>query len=67
VTVYNAAGYLEKNDFDAYSLNNATVKKVRTDRSISSLVAATARFRTAADHAGVELLGSSLSPTRRDP
>lgn len=27
VTVYNAAGYFEKNPFDAYSLNNITAKK----------------------------------------
>jgi hypothetical protein len=26
VTVYNAAGYLEKNEFEAYSLNNVTAK-----------------------------------------
>jgi hypothetical protein len=28
VTVYNAAGYLEKNEFEAYSLNNVTAKPV---------------------------------------
>jgi hypothetical protein len=27
VSVYNAAGYFEKNPYDAYSLNNITAKK----------------------------------------
>jgi hypothetical protein len=27
ISLYNAAGYFEKNDFDAYSLNNLTAKQ----------------------------------------
>ena len=68
VSVYNADGYYEKNDYDAYSLNNITAKKSdgrlgrhpvrrlrRQDRQLP------------ADHAGLELHGAALPPARRNP
>ena len=64
VTVYDADGYLKKNQYDAYSLNSITAKKepgwcrhhpIRWVRRQDP--------ELLADHAGVELHGASLPPT----
>ena len=47
ISLYNADGYFQKNDLDAYSLNNITSKKSPDGTSRSSSAAATARFRIA--------------------
>ena len=67
VSLYNGEGYFQKNDLNAYSLNNITSKKSarriggypvrrmrRTDPELPS------------DHAGLELHGSALSCANRD-
>ena len=43
VSVYNPAGYFEKNDLDAYSLNNVTAKKAPMAQSVSNLAAVMAK------------------------
>ena len=47
VSVYNAAGYFEKNAYDAYSLNNITAKKTRMAPSPYRSEVATEKFRIA--------------------
>jgi Protein of unknown function (DUF1214) len=47
VSVYDAAGYFEKNPSNAYTLNYLTAKKTTTARLPSSSAVATARFRIA--------------------
>ena len=42
LTVYNGEGYLQPNQYNAYSVNNITAKRVQTARSTSNSVAATA-------------------------
>jgi len=51
ITVYNAKGYLEPDQYNAYSLNNITARKTQTARSRQS-AAATARFRMLPTMAG---------------
>jgi Protein of unknown function (DUF1214) len=45
LTVYNSEGYLQPNQYNAYSVNSLTAKKVRMVRSPSGSAAATARLR----------------------
>ena len=68
VTVYNAAGYFEKNPYDAYSLNSITAKK-NADGSVESSVWRLRRHdhELLAGHEGMELHGAALSPACRDP
>jgi len=47
ISVYNDKGFFEKNQFDAYSLNNITAKKDDDGWSPSSSAAAMGRSRTA--------------------
>jgi hypothetical protein len=47
VSVYNAEGYFQPNEYNAYSLNNITTSKGGTVRSRSNLVAAMERLSTA--------------------
>ena len=47
VSLYDATGYYEKNDYNAYSLNNITAAKAADVPSPSSSAAATARSPTA--------------------
>ena len=42
VSVYNAEGYFQKNDYDAYTLNNLTAKKSADGSSQSSSAVVTA-------------------------
>ena len=66
VTVYNADGFFQKNQYDAYSLNSITAKKARTAPSPSSSAAATARSRIACRHrrAGITWYASIVHATK---
>jgi hypothetical protein len=44
ISLYNAEGFFQNNQYNAYSVNNITAKKGRTARSTSSLAAVTAKF-----------------------
>jgi Protein of unknown function (DUF1214) len=44
ITVYNAEGYLEPNQYNAYAVNKMTAKRARTARLPSNSAAATAKF-----------------------
>ena len=46
ISVYNAKGYFEKNDLNAYSLNSLTAKPNPMARLRSSLAAAGGTWRT---------------------
>jgi hypothetical protein len=65
ITVYNE-GYLQENEYDAYSLNNITASQ---DANESVVVRRLRRqdCRLPADRAGLELLGAALSAARRNP
>ena len=68
ISLYNAEGYFEPNNLNAYSLNNITAKK-SADGSVDRPVRRLRRqdSQLPADHAGLELHGAALSPARRDP
>jgi len=68
VIVYTADGHLQKNQYDAYSLNSITAKK-SDDGSVA--IHPVRRLRRQdrqlpADHVGLELHGASLSPSCGD-
>ena len=67
ISLYDAKGYFEPNTYDAYTLNNLTAQKDANGLVTIQFGAATARFRTAPDHAGLELYGAALSPPHRNP
>ena len=60
VSVYNAAGYFEKNPYNAYSLNDITAKKDADGAVTIQLEVATGKFRTACRScpAGITQCGS---------
>ena len=63
VSLYNAEGYYEKNPYNAYSLNNITAKK--SDDGVDRYPVRRLRRQDPqlpADHEGLELHGSALSP-----
>ena len=63
ITLYNAEGYLVKNDQDAYSLNNITTKK-DVDSSVTVQFGGDGKIpELPADHKGLELHGATLSST----
>ena len=67
VSVYNAEGYFEKNQYNAYSLNNITAKKSdgRLDRDpVRRLRRQDSELP--ADRGGLELHGAPLSAAARD-
>ncbi|MDM0015806.1 DUF1214 domain-containing protein [Variovorax sp. J22P168] len=62
LSVYNAAGYYEKNAANAYSLNNLTAKRRSTARSTSSSVdAKCARCQLPPHRRGLELHGAAVT------
>ena len=67
ISLYNADGYFQKNDLNAYSLNNITSKK-NADGSVGYPVRRLRRqdSELPADHARLELHGAALSPARRN-
>ena len=68
ITLYNAEGYLVKNDQDAYSFNNITAKKNRRWVGHDSVRRVRRQdSQLSADHARLELHGAALSPTQRNP
>ena len=68
ISLYNAEGYFQKNDLNAYSLNNITVEEKR-GRLGRDPVRRLRRQNSQlpADHARLELHGAALSPARRNP
>jgi hypothetical protein len=66
VSLYNADGYYEKNEYNAYTLNNITAKK-GGDGSVTIPVRRLQRQhrQLPANDAGLELHGSPLSAARR--
>jgi hypothetical protein len=69
ITVYNAEGYLEPNQYNAYSVNNITANK-GADGSVAIQFGRRLRRRNSqlpADHEGLELHGAPLSPATRSP
>jgi hypothetical protein len=45
ISLYNAEGFFEPNNLNAYALNNITAKKSDDGRSRSSSAAVTAKFQ----------------------
>ena len=68
ITVYNAAGYLELNQYNANSVNNLTAKKA-ADGSVAIQFGGVRRRNSQllSDHEGLELHGTSLSRATRNP
>jgi len=66
VSVYNAAGYFEKNAYNAYSVNNITAKKLRWHCRHSVRRLRREDSELPADHAGLELHRATVSPARRE-
>ncbi len=68
ISVYNKEGYFEKNEHDAYTLNNLTAKK-NDDGSISIQFGGWdgKGAELSADHAGLELHRAALSSAGRNP
>jgi hypothetical protein len=68
ITVYNSEGYLQKNEYDAYSLNNITAHKSADGTVAVQFGGCDGKvLKLPADYAGLELLGAALSPARRNP
>ena len=66
--VYNAEGYFEKNDLNAYSLNSITAKKSADGSVAVQFGGCDGKIpELPADHAGLELHGAPLSPAHRNP
>ena len=68
ISLYNADGYFQKNDLNAYSLNNITSKK-NADGSVDHPVRRL-RWKDSelpADHERLELHGAALSSALRNP
>ena len=67
ITLYNAEGYLMKNDQDAYSFNNITAKKNRRWFGHDSVRRVRRQnSQLSADHARLELHRASLSSPKRN-
>ena len=61
-------GYYEKNELDAYTLNNITAKKSADGSIAIQFGGCDGKIaELPADHAGLELYGAPLSSARRDP
>ena len=66
ISVYNADGYFESNDRDAYSVNNLTATRERR-RSVTVRFGGDDTARTACDHGRLELHRPDVPAPARDP
>jgi hypothetical protein len=67
ISLYNAEGYFEPNNLNAYTLNNITAKKSRGRLGGDSVWWLRAKeSELSSDHERVELCGAPLPATRRD-
>ena len=68
VSLYNADGYFQKNDLNAYSLNNITAKKSADGSVDIQFGGCDGKIPNCLPiMAGLELHGAALSPARRNP
>jgi hypothetical protein len=66
IIVYNDKGYLERNPYNAYSLNSITANKGADGSIIIQLGGCDSKIANCLPHAGLELHGAALSSARRD-